>query len=91
MCQIAFNEPPRQVRYPRHKLFEPYIVVNGNTATASTYFDSDFVGSSDDVRILAGHYDDILLKERGRWFFKEHSITVCYHYSPGRGQEGMAP
>lgn len=86
-----FYEPPRKVRHPRHKLFEPYIVVNGNTATASTYFDSDFVESNGDVRILAGRYDDVLLKERGRWLFKERTITVCYHYSPDKAQEGMAP
>ncbi len=86
-----FYEPPRKVRHPRHKLFEPYIVVNGNTATASTYFDSDFVESTGAVRILAGRYDDVVIKERGRWLFKERTITVCYHYSPGQGQEGMAP
>ena len=86
-----FYQPPRKVRHPRHKLFEPCIVVNGNTATASTYFDSDFVEASGAVRILAGRYDDVLCKERGRWLFKERSITVCYHYSPGKGHEGMAP
>ncbi len=86
-----FREPVRKVRYPRHKLFEPYIIVNGNNATASAYFDSDFVESSGDVRILAGRYDDVLIKERGRWLFKERTITVCYHYSPSKGHEGMAP
>ena len=86
-----FYAPPRKVRHPRHKLFEPYIVVNGNTATASAYFDSDFVEASGDVRILAGRYDDVLIKERGRWLFKERTITVCYHYSPDKAQEGMAP
>ena len=86
-----FREPPRKVRHPRHKLFEPYIVVDGNTATASTYFDSDFVEARGAVRVLAGRYDDVLIKERGQWLFKERTITVCYHYSPGKGQEGMAP
>lgn len=86
-----FYEPPRKVRYPRHKLFEPYIVVNGNIASASAYFDSDFVEASGAVRILAGRYDDVLIKERGRWLFKERTITVCYHYSPDKAQEGMAP
>ena len=84
-----FQGRPGKFRHPRHKLFEPYLMANGNTATASTYFDSDFVEPSGDVRVLAGRYDDVLVKERGRWLFKERSITVCYHYSPGKGEEGM--
>jgi SnoaL-like domain len=85
-----FFQPRRgKFRYPRHKLFEPYLTLDGNTASASSYFDSDFMEASGDVRILAGRYDDILIKERGRWFFKERTITVCYHYSPGKGEEGM--
>lgn len=85
-----FFKPRRgKFRYPRHKLFEPYLVVAGNTATASSYFDSDFVEASGEVRILAGRYDDVLIKERGQWLFKARTITVCYHYSPGKGQEGM--
>ena len=86
-----FRERPGKVRHPRHKIFEPCIVANGNTVTASTYFDSDFVEPTGDVRVLAGRYDDVLINERGRWFFKERTITVCYHYSPGKGEEGMAP
>lgn len=85
-----FFQPRRgKFRYPRHKLFEPYLMLSGNSASASSYFDSDFVEASGDVRILAGRYDDVLVKERGRWLFKERSITVCYHYSPGKGQDGM--
>ncbi len=85
-----FFRPRRgKFRFPRHKLFEPYLVLDGNTATASSYFDSDFVEANGTVRILAGRYDDILVKERGRWLFKQRTITVCYHYSPGKGQLGM--
>ncbi|MSQ69491.1 MAG: nuclear transport factor 2 family protein [Gammaproteobacteria bacterium] len=85
-----FFRPRRgQFRYPRHKLFEPYLVLAGNTATATSYFDSDFVEASGAVRILAGRYDDVLVKERGRWLFNARTITVCYHYSPGTAREGM--
>jgi SnoaL-like domain len=85
-----FFRPRRgKFRYPRHKLFEPYLVVEGKTATATSYFDSDFVEASGAVRILAGRYDDVLIKERGQWLFKQRTITVCYHYSPGKAQEGM--
>lgn len=84
-----FSSRPGKVRYPRHKIFEPFLVVSGNAASASTYFDSDFVEPNDDVTVLAGRYDDVLIKERGRWFFKERTITICYHFSPGKGAEGM--
>lgn len=85
-----FFRPRRgKFRFPRHKLFEPYLVLEGNTATAASYFDSDFVEADGTVRILAGHYDDVLVKERGVWMFKQRTITVHYHYSPGKGQEGM--
>jgi len=77
------------VRHPRHKLFEPFLIGTGNTVRASAYFDSDFVELSGDVTVLAGRYDDVLVKERGQWLFKERTITVCYHYSPGQGHEGM--
>lgn len=84
-----YQARPGQYRYPRHKLFEPTITVTDATATASTYFDSDFVDPDGNVRIIAGRYDDVMVKERGQWFFKERTITVCYHYSPGKGEEGM--
>ncbi len=78
-----------QVRHPRHKIFEPCLELAGNTAVAATYFDSDFVEGNGDVTVLAGRYDDVLIKQRGRWYFKERTITICYHFSPGKGQEGM--
>jgi hypothetical protein len=84
-----FNSRPGPVRHPRHKIFEPDLVVSGNSATASTYFDSDFVEPNDDVTILAGRYDDVLTRVRGRWLFMERSITICYHYSPGKSGDGM--
>jgi hypothetical protein len=84
-----FRSRPGKVRHPRHKIFEPDLVVNGNSATASTYFDSDFVEQNDDVTVLAGRYDDVLIRARGRWLFMERSITICYHYSPGKSGDGM--
>lgn len=84
-----FSSRPDKVRHPRHKIFEPDLVVTGNRATASTYFDSDFVEPNDDVIILAGRYDDVLTRERGRWYFMERTITICHHYSPGKSGDGM--
>ncbi len=84
-----YQARPGAYRHPRHKLFEPYLVMSGDTATASTYFDSDFLDPDGDVCILAGRYDDVLVKEQGQWFFKDRTISVLYHYSPGKGEEGM--
>lgn len=86
-----FRERPGKVGFPRHKLFEPSLSASGGLVTASSYFDSDFVEASGDVRILAGRYDDVLIKERGRWFFKQRSIVINHHYSPGKASAGMAP
>jgi hypothetical protein len=84
-----YQARPGQYRHPRHKLFEPLLSVKGNTATASTYFDSDFIDPDGNVRIIAGRYDDVLIKDQEQWFFKERMISVFYHYSPGKGEEGM--
>jgi hypothetical protein len=84
-----FQQRPGQSRHMRHKIFEPLLTINGSTATAITYFDADSVDEGGAVRVVAGRYDDALVKEQGQWFFKERTITVFYHYSPGQCQEGM--
>jgi hypothetical protein len=84
-----YQARPGQYRHPRHKLFEPMLSMNGDTVTSLTYFDSDFIDSDGNVRVIAGRYDDVLVKEQGQWFFKERTINVLYHYSPGKGEEGM--
>ena len=84
-----FQQRPGQYRHMRHKIYEPLVILHDDTATATTYFDSDSVDSEGKVHIIAGRYDDTLLKESGQWFFKERTITVLYHYSPGSSEEGM--
>ena len=84
-----FQRRPGQYRHMRHKIFEPLLTINGNSATAATYFDADSVDEGGSVRVVTGRYDDVLVKEQGQWFFKERTITVLYHYSPGQCQEGM--
>jgi ketosteroid isomerase-like protein len=84
-----FQQRPGQYRHMRHKIYEPLMTVNGNTAAASTYFDADSVEEDGSVRVVAGRYDDVLVKEQGQWFFKERTIHVFYRYSPGACQEGM--
>lgn len=83
------QQRPGQYRHMRHKIYEPLLTVNGNTATAATYFDADSVEADGKVRVVTGRYDDTLVREQGQWFFKERTITVLYRYSPGLGEEGM--
>lgn len=84
-----FQQRPGQYRHMRHKIYEPLLTVNGNTATAAAYFDADSVEADGKVRVVTGRYDDTLVREQGQWFFKERTITVLYRYSPGLGEEGM--
>ena len=84
-----FQQRPDQYRHMRHKIYEPLVTVTGNTATAATYFDADSIGPDDKIYVIAGRYDDTLIKEDGQWFFQNRTISVFYHYSPGDGQEGM--
>jgi len=84
-----FQQRPGQYRHMRHKIYEPLVLIHGNTATTVTYFDADSVDPEGKVHVIAGRYDDALIKENGQWFFHDRTITVFYHYSPGNGQEGM--
>jgi ketosteroid isomerase-like protein len=83
-----FQRRPGQYRHMRHKIYEPLVILHGDTATAATYFDADSVDRDGKVHVIAGRYDDTLVKESGQWFFKERTISVLYHYSPGSSQEG---
>lgn len=84
-----YQARPGQFRHTRHKIYEPLLTITGDTATASTYFDADSLGPDGNVRVISGRYNDVMIKEEGQWFFKERMITVLYHYSPGKGEEGM--
>lgn len=84
-----FQQRPNDYQHMRHKIYEPLVTVSGSTATSSTYFDGESKDARGQVQIVAGRYDDALVKEGGQWFFKERTITVLYNYSPGSGQEGM--
>jgi hypothetical protein len=84
-----YQARPGQFRHTRHKIYEPLLVIDGATATSSTYFDADSIDPDGNVRVISGRYDDVMVKEEGQWFFKDRMITVLYHYSPGKGEEGM--
>ena len=73
----------------RHKIYEPQLTIAGSQATSAAYFDAEWLQPDGHVHVVAGRYDDTLLKEHGQWFFKDRTITVLYNYTPGKGQEGM--
>lgn len=84
-----YEARPGQFRHTRHKIYEPLLAIDGDAATSSTYFDADSIDLDGNVRVVSGRYDDVMVKEGGQWFFKDRTITVLYHYSPGKGEEGM--
>ena len=84
-----FAQQPDQFRFMRHKIYEPQLTIAGSQATSAVYFDAEWLQPDGRVHVVAGRYDDTLLKEQGQWFFKDRAITVLYNYTPGKGQEGM--
>ena len=79
------------MRFLHHKIESPVIKVAGNQATASCYLDADAITkSTDKPMVVFGRYDDKLVKDAGRWWFKERKIITYYSrpadaYTPGRG------
>jgi hypothetical protein len=74
-------------RWSRHKLAEPAITVEGDSAQATSYWDADCVDRHDVVRTMAGRYDDELLKEDDHWLISKRHTWIYYHYSSGGAQE----
>jgi hypothetical protein len=80
------------VRYLRHKISSPVIEVSGNMATSVCYLDADAIPTGSDASIvLLGRYEDELVKDAGRWWFKKRKIIGYYshaagRFSPGRGE-----
>lgn len=69
------------VTHLRHQVTTASIQVNGNEATSSCYFDADAldVEKNESMRVY-GRYDDTLVKEGGRWVFKDRVIHGYYAY-----------
>jgi hypothetical protein len=77
------------VRYLRHKIECPTIEISGDTATSISYLDADAIHKeTDEPMIFIGRYDDKLIRDGGRWWFKERKIISYYIYSAGKYLEG---
>lgn len=70
-------------RWVRHLISEPSITLGADTARSSTYCDARSVDRHGRVRSMAGRYDDLLLKQDGRWLIKERHDSVHFHFTAG--------
>ena len=68
-------------RFTRHKIFEPYIVISGDAAEVSTHVDADSVDYSGVLKVMAGRYDDWLVKVDGKWLIKERQGHIHYIFN----------
>ncbi len=76
----AFNRNVRsRVDHLRHCVTNPLIDVQGSEATARCYVTADSISKKHGVpHTLLGYYVDRLIKDGGRWYFKERQIHVNY-------------
>ncbi len=68
-----------RVDHLRHCVTNPAIDVSGNEATAQCYLIADAVPKTGgNPYSVAGYYLDKLVKDGGRWYFKERQIHVTH-------------
>lgn len=73
-------------RWIRHKIYEPLITIDADTALSAVHFDADSVGRDDRIRTMSGIYDDLLVKRGGRWVIKDRYITIHYVHESGEAK-----
>ena len=67
------------VNHLRHCVTNPLIDVQGSEATARCYLTADSISKNQGApRTALGYYVDHLIKDGGRWYFKERKIHVTY-------------
>lgn len=74
-------------RYMRHKIFEPFISIDGDKARSLTHFDADSVDRESQIRGISGRYEDDFVKREGRWLINRRHVEVHYHHTPGKAHE----
>ena len=76
----TFNRNVRaRVDHLRHRVTNPLVDVQGSEATVRCYVTADSISKKRGVpTTLLGHYVDRLIKDGGRWYFKERQIHVSY-------------
>jgi hypothetical protein len=68
-----------KVNHLRHCVTNPLIEVAGSEATARCYLTADSIPKKEAApRTALGYYVDRLIKDGGRWYFKERQIHVNY-------------
>jgi ketosteroid isomerase-like protein len=71
----------------RHLIHNQVIVLNGDTAASKSYFDAvgDLKGES---IVVAGYYEDTLLRVQGEWKFTEKVIRLDFLVPVNEGWGG---
>ncbi|MBI3302700.1 MAG: nuclear transport factor 2 family protein [Deltaproteobacteria bacterium] len=60
-----------------HLVHNEIIHIDGNSATGQCYFEMPCVLKGESY-VCAGHYDDVLVKQEGKWKFKSRKVTFYY-------------
>ncbi len=67
------------VEHLRHTVTNPVVDLSGNEASAQCYLTADSISKqTGKPSWVAGYYRDKLVKEGGKWYFKERQIHVHY-------------
>jgi hypothetical protein len=67
------------LRHVRHKVATPAIRIEGATASSSCYFDADGIDSTSGLPlVVAGKYEDSLVREGGQWLLMKRRVVVLY-------------
>ncbi len=73
-----YDRKVRSTVHPmRHKITAPYIELDGERATTVCYLDADFVSNqTGEMGAAQGRYEDVLVKDQGRWWIADRVIIV---------------
>jgi 3-phenylpropionate/cinnamic acid dioxygenase small subunit len=79
--RLAGSSAPRRVAF--HLIANPEIELDGDRATARVLW--SYVTNGEDgfpLIFQLGHYDDVLIREKGSWRIERHAITRDLGFSP---------
>lgn len=67
--------PPDMPASMKHVITNPHIQINGDQATATTYWQEVSIGKDGKVSAPStGYYRDVLKRDQGRWRFKKREV-----------------
>lgn len=70
---------PKAMPFCLHFIENPIIEVNGDKATGIWYFNVPLTnGDTNEASWMTGKYEDVYVKEGGRWKYREIKCTIFY-------------